>query len=165
MKGGYNDTLYFWIHPQMPEEKSKIMIPKTLKKSMIVCLYGNFYIPLLYKLKAMNERTIKIVLSDDAKNFIKIQPLKAQQKIVYNIKKVEGGVMDKELFKKLDDTDIWELRTLFNGICYRLLSFWDNDEGALVIVTHGIIKKTQKTPSKEIAKAEAIMKEYFNDKK
>ena len=43
--------------------------------------------------------------------------------------------------------------------------FWDNDEGALVIVTHGIIKKTQKTPSKEIAKAEAIMKEYFNDKK
>lgn len=35
----------------------------------------------------MNERTIKIVLSDDAKNFIKIQPLKAQQKIVYNIKK------------------------------------------------------------------------------
>lgn len=113
----------------------------------------------------MNERTIKIVLSDDAKNFIKIQPLKAQQKIVYNIKKVEGGVMDKELFKKLDDTDIWELRTLFNGICYRLLSFWDNDEGALIIVTHGIIKKTQKTPSKEIAKAEAIMKEYFNDKK
>lgn len=141
------------------------MIPKTLKKSIEVCLYGNFYIPLLYKLKAMNERTIKIVLSDDAKNFIKIQPLKAQQKIVYNIKKVEGGVMDKELFKKLDDTDIWELRTLFNGICYRFLSFWDNDEGALVIVTHGIIKKTQKTPSKEIAKAEAIMKEYFNDKK
>lgn len=56
------------------------MIPKTLKKSIEVCLYGNFYIPLLYKLKAMNERTIKIVLSDDAKNFIKIQPLKAQQK-------------------------------------------------------------------------------------
>ena len=61
-------------------KKNKIMIPKTLKKSIEVCLYGNFYIPLLYKLKAMNERTIKIVLSDDAKNFIKIQPLKAQQK-------------------------------------------------------------------------------------
>lgn len=113
----------------------------------------------------MNGRTIKIVLSNEAKDFIKLQPLKAQQKIVYNIKKVEGGVMDKELFKKLDDTDIWELRTLFSGICYRLLAFWDNDKGALVLVTHGIIKKTQKTPSKEIAKAEAIMKEYFNDKK
>lgn len=99
------------------------------------------------------------------KTLSKFNLLKHNKKIVYNIKKVEGGVMDKELFKKLDDTDIWELRTLFNGICYRLLSFWDNDEGALVIVTHGIIKKTQKTPSKEIAKAEAIMKEYFNDKK
>lgn len=53
---------------------------KNIEKSIEVCLYGNFYIPLLYKLKAMNERTIKIVLSDDAKNFIKIQPLKAQQK-------------------------------------------------------------------------------------
>ena len=149
MKGGYNDTLYFWIHPQMPE-KNKIMIPKTLKKSIEVCLYGNFYIPLLYKLKAMNERTIKIVLSDDAKNFIKIQPLKAQQKIVYNIKKVEGGVMDKELFKKLDDTDIWELRTLFNGICYRLFAFWDTDKRTLVVATHGIIKKTSKIVKKAI---------------
>lgn len=60
--------------------------------------------------------------------------------------------MDKELFKKLDDTDIWELRTLFNGICYRLLSFWDNDEGALVIVTHGIIKKTQKLLQRKLPK-------------
>ena len=141
------------------------MIPKTLKKSIEVCLYGNFYIPLLYKLKAMNERTIKIVLSDDAKNFIKIQPLKAQQKIVYNIKKVEGGVMDKELFKKLDDTDIWELRTLFNGICYRLFAFWDTDKRTLVVATHGIIKKTSKIPKKEIEKAESIRKEYFNNKK
>ena len=33
------------------------------------------------------------------------------------------------------------------------------------IATHGIVKKTQKTPLKEIAKAEEIRKEYFNDKK
>ena len=60
--------------------------------------------------------------------------------------------MDKELFKKLDDTDIWELRTLFNGICYRLLSFWDNDEGALVIVTHGIIKRHKKLLQRKLPK-------------
>ena len=35
---------------------------------------------------------------------------------------------------------------------------------AISIATHGIIKKTQKTPSKEIAKAEAIRKEYFKNK-
>ena len=75
----------------------------------------------------MYGQSITIVLSDEAKAFIKLQSLKAQQKIYYNIFKVEGGVMDKELFKKLENTEIWELRTLFNGICYRLFAFWDND--------------------------------------
>ena len=94
----------------------------------------------------MEGKVIQVILSSEAENFVRLQSLKTQQKIAYNIRKLECGVMDKELFKKLENSEIWELRTLFNGICYRLLSFWDNDEGALVIVTHGIIKKTQKTP-------------------
>ena len=44
-------------------------------------------------------------------------------------------------------------------------TFWDTEEETLVIATHGIVKKTQKTPLKEIAKAEEIRKEYFNNKK
>lgn len=32
------------------------------------------------------------------------------------------------------------------------------------MVTHGIVKKTQKTPKKEIEKAERIRQKYFNDK-
>ena len=44
-------------------------------------------------------------------------------------------------------------------------AFWDTEEETLVIATHGIVKKTQKTPLKEIAKAEEIRKEYFNSKK
>lgn len=70
-----------------------------------------------------------------------------------------------ELFKKLENSEIWELRTLFNGICYHLFAFWDNEIKALVMVTHGIVKKTQETPKKEIEKAERSMQEYFNDKK
>lgn len=35
---------------------------------------------------------------------------------------------------------------------------------ALVVATHGMVKKTQKTPKKEIEKAEALRKEYFNNK-
>lgn len=92
------------------------------------------------------------------------QPFKAQQKIYYNIFKVEEGVMKVDIFKKLENTEIWEFRTLYNGICYRLFSFWDTEEETLVIATHGIIKKTQKAPLKEIAKAEEIRKEYFNNK-
>lgn len=107
---------------------------------------------------------LTIILSDEAKAFIKLQPFKAQQKIYYNIFQIEGGVMDKELFKKLENSEIWEIRTLFNGTCYRLFAFWDTEIKALVVVTHGIVKKTQKTPKKEIKKAEALRKEYFNNK-
>jgi len=63
--------------------------------------------------------------------------------------------------------NIWEFRTLYNGKHYRLFSFWDRTEkgtDALVIATHGILKKTQKTPSKEITKAEAIRRQYFEHK-
>ena len=85
-------------------------------------------------------------------------------KIYYNIKRVASGERNKELFKKLENSEIWEFRTLYNKTAYRLFAFWDRDQETLVIATHGIIKKTQKTPSKEIAKAEAIRKEYFKNK-
>ena len=43
------------------------------------------------------------------------------------------------------------------------LAFWDKEDNqqALVIATHGIIKKTDKTPEKEIEKAEQIRLKYF----
>ena len=43
------------------------------------------------------------------------------------------------IFKKLENTEIWEFRTLYNGICYRLFSFWDTEEETWVIATHGIV--------------------------
>ena len=101
---------------------------------------------------------------DMAREFISSLPEKAQKKITYNLLKIEGGEMDRELFKKLENSEIWELRTLFNGICYRLFAFWDTDMNALVVVTHGIVKKTRKTPKKEIEKAEALRKEYLKNK-
>lgn len=73
----------------------------------------------------MTEHKIKIALMDMARDFITSLPEKAQKKITYNLLRVEGGEMDKELFKKLENSEIWELRTLFNGICYRLFAFWD----------------------------------------
>lgn len=71
-----------------------------------------------------------------------------------------------ELFKKLENSDgIWEFRTLYQKIAYRLFAFWDTESDTLIVATHGIIKKTQKTPSKEIAKAEKLKEIYFNNKK
>ncbi|MDY3732063.1 MAG: type II toxin-antitoxin system RelE/ParE family toxin [Alloprevotella sp.] len=99
-----------------------------------------------------------------ASEFLSSLPEKAQKKITYNLLKVEGGEINKELFKKLDDTEIWEFRTLFNGVSYRLFAFWDTTSDTLIVATHGIIKKTNKTPQKEIKTAEALRIEYFDNK-
>lgn len=53
--------------------------------------------------------------------------------------------------------------SLYRG-SYELFAFWDKDKEAFVVATHGIVKKTQKTPLKEILKAEEIRKKYFNNK-
>ena len=99
-----------------------------------------------------------------ASEFLSSLPEKAQKKITYDLLKVEGGEINKELFKKLDDTEIWEFRTLFNGVSYRLFAFWDTTSDTLIVATHGIIKKTNKTPQKEIKTAEALRIEYFDNK-
>jgi len=110
------------------------------------------------------ERKITVELLNEAAEFVFGQRKAITDKIFYNIHRVLEGERDPELFKKLDGTDIWEFRTLYNGIAYRLFAFWDTESGALIVATHGIVKKTQKTPSKEIRKAERIRQEYFNDK-
>ena len=112
----------------------------------------------------MSAHKIKVVLLDEALAFVRSLPIKVQEKIVYNYRKIENGLMSKELFKKLDDSEIWEFRTLYNGNCYRLFSFWDTEAETFIIATHGIMKKSQRTPAKEIEKAEAIRKEYFKNK-
>lgn len=102
-----------------------------------------------------------IELLPEAIEFLENIDDKAREKIYYNIKKAQL-VNDNELFKKLNDF-IWEFRALYNGKAYRLFSFWDKTEGKelLVVATHGILKKTQKTPPKEIKKAEEIRKQYL----
>lgn len=113
----------------------------------------------------MSNYNIKVLLMDEASAFIRSLPIKVQRKITFNYRKVEEGVMDKELFKKIEGSNIWEFRTLYDGMYYRLFSFWDTETQTLIIATHGIVKKTGKTPPKEIAKAESIRKQYFELKK
>jgi len=69
---------------------------------------------------------------------------KHYEKILYNIRKSQVE-LDPELFKKLSD-DIWEFRTLYHGLQYRLLAFWDKTStiDTLVVSTHGFIKKEVK---------------------
>jgi len=103
-----------------------------------------------------------VELLPEAVEFMNKLDDKAREKIYYNLKKAQF-INDNELFKKLNE-NIWEFRTLYKSTSYRLFAFWDNTgkEKTLVLATHGIIKKTNKTPPKEIEKAENIRILYFN---
>jgi len=99
----------------------------------------------------------------DVIDFLEEIDASAREKIIYNIRKAQI-IKDPVLFKKLT-SDIWEFRTLHKKLHYRLFAFWnktDNRE-TLVIATHGVVKKTEKTPKKEIEKAMRIMNNYFKD--
>ncbi|MBK9581263.1 MAG: type II toxin-antitoxin system RelE/ParE family toxin [Saprospiraceae bacterium] len=105
----------------------------------------------------------KVKFLEDAKVFLDSLDDKPRDKIVYNIWKSKS-IKDDELLKKLED-DIWEFRTLYNKIAFRLFAFWDETEKSMIIVTHGIVKKTGKTPKKEIEKAKQLRVEYYKSKK
>lgn len=113
----------------------------------------------------MVRTRFKVIMSREVDAFLDTLREDAKAKIIYNVDKVANGHIDKDLFKKLESSDIWEFRTLYKGIQYRLLAFWDTESETLVVATHGFIKKTQKTPHKEIAKAESIKRIYFELKK
>ncbi|WP_346853918.1 type II toxin-antitoxin system RelE/ParE family toxin [uncultured Draconibacterium sp.] len=110
------------------------------------------------------EEKFNIDFLSEAIDFMNSVEIKARKKIYYNLKK-SRVVNDPELFKKLNE-NIWEFRTLFDKKHYRLFAFWDKTDNkeTLVLATHGIIKKTKKTPKSEIKKAEEIRKIYFEQK-
>lgn len=108
----------------------------------------------------MNPK-FEVVFLEQAIEFVESLESKSKAKVIYNIDKARFE-NDPKLFKKLT-SDIWEFRTKYRGLQYRLFAFWDKsgETETLVISTHGIVKKVDKVPKKEIDKAERIMNEYF----
>jgi phage-related protein len=109
-------------------------------------------------------KLFEIIFLDEAFQFLKALDRKHYEKILYNIRKTQTE-HDPELFKKLNH-DIWEFRTLYQGLQYRLLAFWDKTSATetLVISTHGFIKKRSKVPDHEIQKAIGQKTKYFAEK-
>ena len=111
------------------------------------------------------EKKFEVLFSEEVFDFLKSIDPKHYEKILFNIRKAQVN-MDSELFKKLTD-DIWEFRTLYQGLQYRLLAFWDTTlaKNTMVIATHGFIKKRSKVPAKEIQKALNLRLKYWSEKK
>ena len=82
-----------------------------------------------------------------------------QQKIKYGLLLLKATDRLPSKFVKHIIDGIYELRTSFEGNIFR--TFFIFDDGNVVVLLNGFHKKTQKTPRREIEKAEQIKKAYY----
>lgn len=108
-------------------------------------------------------RTIKLFKSY-YKDFYVSQNEDVRGKINFVLRLVETQrIIPKKFFRIIEGSDgIYEIRVEVGSNIYRI--FCCMDGGAVVVLFHGFQKKTQKTPQREIKRAEAIKKEYFKSK-
>lgn len=97
--------------------------------------------------------------------FYQRQDQKVKEKIQYVFELIQQVDRVPEKFlKHLDGTNgLYEIRIEYQSNIYRVFCCFD--EGKLVVLFNGFQKKTQKTPQKEINKAEQLMKDYFDTKR
>lgn len=91
------------------------------------------------------------------------QKTKGKIQYVFELIKQVDRVPDKFLKHLTGTNGLYEIRVEYQSNIYRIFCCFD--EGQLVVLFNGFQKKSQKTPQKEIDKAEQIMNDYFNDKK
>ena len=113
-------------------------------------------------MRMIQTSRFEVKFSEEVIGFLDKLDKKVRDKILFNIDKAKV-INDPKLFKKLN-SDIWEFRTLYNKKHYRLFAFWDKSdtEVTIVVATHGVVKKSKKTPVKEIDKATNLMHSYMN---
>jgi phage-related protein len=97
-------------------------------------------------------------------DFYKEQDGKVQEKIEYVLDLIRyEKQVPKKFFKYLESTDgIYEVRVVTTFKNIRILCFFD--KGDLIILANCFVKKTQKTPRKEIKLSEKLKKEYLKEK-
>lgn len=112
---------------------------------------------------AENIRTIEAYRSYFA-DFMAEQSLPVKKKIYWTLNLVETEPrVSKKFLKKLEDTDgLFEIRVEFGGDIFRIFCFFD--EGRLVILLNVFVKKTQKTPAREIERAMRLREQYYEEK-
>jgi phage-related protein len=97
-------------------------------------------------------------------DFYNLQSLKVQDKIDFVIGLVRTfRIVPEKFLKHLEGTEgLYEMRIKAGRNIFRVFCFFD--EGNLRILLGGFQKKSEKTPKKEIAKAEKQKIEYYYEK-
>jgi len=98
-----------------------------------------------------------------AEKFILAQDLKMRAKLfkLLELLELKGNELREPYSKFLED-GIFEIRAIQGTDITRILYFFV--VGKKIILTHGFVKKTQKTPPSEIDKAKKYRTEYINRK-
>ena len=97
-------------------------------------------------------------------DFFKEQTRKVQDKIIKVLDILEQVErVPSTYLKYIEGTNgLFEVRVQLGNNIFRIFCCFDGNK--MVVLFSGFQKKTQKTPSGEIARAERIMTEYYNDK-
>ncbi|MCD8192363.1 MAG: type II toxin-antitoxin system RelE/ParE family toxin [Oscillospiraceae bacterium] len=97
---------------------------------------------------------------EPAREFLDSLDKKMQAKMVQTIAMLRDyGWELREPFSKALESDIFELRAKQGSNITRVMYFFV--VGNKAILTHGFIKKTQKTPPREIERAKRYRKEFL----
>ena len=95
--------------------------------------------------------------------FLNSLDMKMRVKVLRNIQHLQqNGYNLREPYSKPLSDGIFELRTQSSGNITRVLYFFH--VGNTIVMTNGFVKKTQKTPPAEIAKAINYQKIYLQRK-
>jgi len=90
---------------------------------------------------------------------------KAQEKVEYVFKLIRTvNVIPEKFLKRIKGTDgLFEIRIQQGNNIFRIFCCFD--KGRLVILFNGFVKRSRKTPKKEIELAVKLMSQYFEEKK
>lgn len=102
---------------------------------------------------------------DHFETFYNRQKQKVKDKIIWTLRLVEEIRIVPEIYlKHLAGTQgLYEIRVQCGSDIFRIFCFFD--EGNLIVLMNGFQKKSQKTPVEELAKANKLKSDYYEEKK
>jgi len=110
-------------------------------------------------------KQFEVIFLKEAEEFIDTLDLGLRKKIFFAIRKTKARIIGN-WFKKLKGTDeIFEFRIQDKEKKLRLFAFWDTRKkyDTYIVISHGILKKSNRIPKFAIRKVERNRKDYFAD--
>jgi phage-related protein len=112
-----------------------------------------------FELGELMRFTLTFVDEEEFERFLNRNDKKIRAKILAHLENVETT----GIFFSVDhlEGEINEFRVRHGSNIARICWAYDQDKRQVIIITHGFIKKTQKTPKNEIDKAKRLLFEYL----